>query len=110
MRKVIAKRLSALLEEKDISERQLSLQLGYSPSYVNKIVNGQINITLDILEELCNALNVTAEEFLMVPEADTANKYMLLRDIEDLTVEDMEQLRSIIQYMKKKNMQIKKKR
>ncbi|MBR2627548.1 MAG: helix-turn-helix transcriptional regulator [Peptococcaceae bacterium] len=56
--------MMAILEEKNLSERQVSMDLGYSDSYMNKVKNGSIALTIDFLEEFCNELNVRPEEFL----------------------------------------------
>lgn len=110
MRELIGQRISALLVEKQISERQLSDAIGRSDSYINKVVNGKINISIGVLEQICAALHISPEEFLALPEADTTNKYLFLQEIESLTEDDIEQLRSIVQYMKKKNQQIRKRK
>lgn len=110
MRKLIAQRISALIEEKDTSERKLSFAIGKSSSYINKVVNEQDNITIDTLQQICDELNITAEEFFMITEADTKNKYLLLREIEDLTEEDIQYLCNSARYLKRKNQQIRKRK
>ena len=50
------------------------------------------------------------EEFFMITEADTKNKYLLLREIEDLTEEDIQYLCNSARYLKRKNQQIRKRK
>lgn len=110
MRQLIAQRILALIEEKNMSARKLSFAIGKSHSYMNKLVNGQENAPIDVLQQICDELHVTPAEFFANPEADSKNKYLLLREIEDLTEEDIQYLCDSAKYLKKKNQLIRKRK
>lgn len=110
MQMFIIQRLVAILDQRNLSARQLSLMIDRSESYVNKIINRQIPFTLEEMDKICEALELTPQEFFAMPELETPELYVLIKEMHDLTAEDIEQLRSMIQYMKKKNAQIKKKK
>lgn len=110
MEEFIKKRVAAVIAENGTSERQLSIAIGHSDSYINKSMNGRMGFSIDTLDKICKELDITPEEFFAVPDVETTSQYLLLKEMEDLAEEDIEQLRSMIQYMKKKNKQIKKKR
>lgn len=110
MEEFIKRRVTAVIHAKGSSERKVSLALGRSDSYVNKALNNRMRFTIELLDGICKELDITPEEFFAVPDVANTSQYLLLKEMEDLTAEDIEQLRSMIQYMKKKNAQIKKKR
>lgn len=110
MRQFIIQRMMAILEEKNLSERQVSMDLGYSDSYMNKVKNGSIALTIDFLDEFCNELNVQPEEFFAVPEANTSNQYLLLQEMKELTEDDIQYLCDSAKYLKKKNQLIRKRK
>lgn len=110
MRQFIIQRMMAILEEKNLSERQASMDLGYSDSYMNKVKNGSIALTIDFLEEFCNELHVQPEEFFALSEATTPNQYMLLQETKELTNEDVQCLYALAKYLKKKNKQTSKRK
>lgn len=110
MQMFIIQRLVAILDQKNLSARQLSLMIDHSESYVNKIINRQIPFTLEELDKICEALELTPQEFFAMPEIETPELYVLIKEMQDLTNDDREYIYNTIQYMKKKNAQIKKKR
>ena len=59
----VRNRISELLYKKDRSERDLSLELGHSPSYINGITSGNKMPSIKELLNICDCLNITPEEF-----------------------------------------------
>lgn len=49
--------------KQNISAYELSLRLGKDASYVNKLENGKINVSLKMIIEIANTLNVPIEQF-----------------------------------------------
>ena len=45
----------------NISAYELSLRLGKDASYINKLENGKINVSLKMIIEIANMLNVSIE-------------------------------------------------
>lgn len=62
-RKFISNRIYQLRIEKDLSARELSLSLGMSPGYINKIENNRTMLSLDALFEICLFFGITPKEF-----------------------------------------------
>ena len=52
----IAIKVLRTLREKNIKQKQLAEMIGVSPQYVNKIVKGKENLTLDTISKLEQAL------------------------------------------------------
>lgn len=58
-----AERLTQLRMQRNISSRQMSLDLGQNEGYVNKIENGKILPPMDIFFRICDYLDVKPAEF-----------------------------------------------
>lgn len=44
--------------KQNMSAYELSIKLGKDPSYINKVENGKINISLKIILEICEILKI----------------------------------------------------
>ncbi|MFI3255609.1 MAG: helix-turn-helix transcriptional regulator [Eubacteriales bacterium] len=58
-----ARRLSELRINKNISARDMSLSLGYSESYINKIENGKAFPSMQVFFYICEFLDISPREF-----------------------------------------------
>ncbi len=56
--KRIAFKILKTLKAKGMSQKELAEQMGVSPQYVNKLVKGKENFTLETLAKLQNTLNI----------------------------------------------------
>lgn len=63
-------RICELLESRRRSLRQASLDLGYSDSYLNAIVNGRIELKTNVLLQICDYLEITPAEFFKTEPAE----------------------------------------
>ena len=61
--KFISNRIYQLRIEKDLSARELSLLLGMSPGYINKIENRKTMPSLQALFLICMFFDITPKEF-----------------------------------------------
>lgn len=59
----IAERIQMLLSEHQISEYELSAQLGRCKSYINKICNNKTLPSMKGFFEICDYFHMTPEEF-----------------------------------------------
>lgn len=59
----IRDRISDLRIKKNVSEYQMSLDLGMSRGYINNISSGKVLPSLDMLLDICEYFNVTPMEF-----------------------------------------------
>ena len=60
---VFWKRLAELRIQKGISAREMSLSLGLSDSYINKIENGKTLPSMEAFFDICNFLEVSPRDF-----------------------------------------------
>ena len=87
--KFIRDRITELRMQNNISEYQLSLELGHSKSYIQSITSGKISPSMPAFFEICSYFNITPLEFfdseLKNPEqiCSIVSKLKLLSD-EDL--------------------------
>lgn len=65
----IALKVLNALKEKGISQNELASSLGVSAQYVNKIVKGQENLTLETISKLERALGI---ELIQIPVIQTS--------------------------------------
>jgi transcriptional regulator with XRE-family HTH domain len=65
-----AARLSQLREQKGYTARDMSLSMGQSESYINKIENRRIQPPISMLFVICDYLKVTPKDFF-----DESNNY-----------------------------------
>jgi len=58
----IATKILRFLRENRITQKELAERLGFSPQYVNKIVKGSENLTLETICKIQKALKITLIE------------------------------------------------
>ena len=63
-RGVFTEKLNRLIYEKGVSARQVSRNIGHSPTYVNKLQNGDIRPTLEIVCILADYFKVPKGYFI----------------------------------------------
>lgn len=95
-----ALRISQLRLQKNVSSRSMSLSLGQSEGYINKIENNESYPTMKSFLYICEYLDITPMEFF-----DFDNKYpkenkMILEEINKL---DYKQTKLIIELLKDMN-------
>ena len=60
----IGKKIKKIREKKlNISQKDFALKINLDPTYVSRVESGKQNLTIDTLEQICNALNMTLKEF-----------------------------------------------
>ena len=85
-------RLSSLRIQKGISARDMSLSLGQSESYINKIENRRTLPSFTGFLNICDFLCVTPQEFFNTESSAPEKSKALLREIEKLTPEQTDHL------------------
>ena len=63
-RKLIVNKLINYRTKANLTREQLSLMIGRDNSYISKLENLKINISIDRLEEIANHLGISIEEFI----------------------------------------------
>ena len=63
-------RLAKLRDAKNVSAREMSLSIGQSENYINKIENGKSLPSMAVFFEICEYLNISQKDFF-----DLSNHY-----------------------------------
>ena len=69
-KKQFAKRLNELMDEKNVTARELSLKVGKNSGYINSIINGRSYPSMDGFFDICEELGITPVDFF-----DTETRY-----------------------------------
>ena len=96
----IRDRISGLRQEKQISERKMSLDLGHSTSYIRSITSGRALPSMGEFLYICEYLGVTPMEFFNVEQATTLTQQEAITHIYSMSDEDIRLLISFIERMK----------
>lgn len=63
-RKRLGERIKALREQQRLSQRKLALMIGSNQTHIWQIENGTVNVGLDILCRLADALDVNVRDLI----------------------------------------------
>jgi len=94
-------RLTQLRLQKGVSARDMSLSLGQSESYINKIENKRTLPSLTVFFYICEYLDITPQEFFNDTATSPRRSRELLRQIEKLSPEQTEHVLQIVQDLNK---------
>lgn len=89
-------RLLALLNKKDISEYQLSLDLGRCQSYIHSITSGRNLPSMDAFFDICEFFDITPGEFFDEELKDPTLIHEIMKKIKKLDEEDLLLLISVL--------------
>lgn len=87
--KYISRRLTELRVQKNISERQMSLDLGHSPSYINGLASGKMPSVPELLY-ICEYLGTTPSDFFNEARQPTLRQQEAIDYIYGLNDADVE--------------------
>ena len=86
--KFIPERITKLRMEHNVSEYQLSLDLGFSKGYIQAISSGNILPSLTALYKICDYFDITPEQFFSGSNSDTKLLGDLLETLREMTPEE----------------------
>lgn len=86
--KFVAERITRIRIEHNISEYQLSLDLGFSKGYIQAISSGNIMPSLGALYKICDYFNITPAQFFAGNTSDSKLIEDLSRAIREMSVEE----------------------
>ena len=98
--KEFAARITQLREEKGVSARDMSLSLGLSATYINRIENGRMMPSMPVFFDLCEYLAITPAEYF-AEEKPSAGALDAIRKLEALSPEAKRSVLSIIDALTK---------
>ena len=73
-------RLAKLREIKGVSAREMSLSIGLSENYINKIENGKSLPSLGVFFEICDYLEISQKDFFDEDTTDPSQVKELITD------------------------------
>lgn len=89
-------RLTELRIQKGVSARDMSLSLGQSESYINKIENKRTLPSFSGFIYICDYFGLTPQEFFNDRNSDPAKLKELLAELEKLTPQQMDHILQIV--------------
>lgn len=89
-------RLAALRMQRGVSARNMSLSLGQSESYINKIENRRTLPSFQGFLYICDYFGLSPHEFFDNRAAAPEKTRLLLRELESLTPEQSEHILQIV--------------
>ncbi len=89
-------RLIELRTSKKVSAREMSLSIGQSAGYINRIENKHMMPSLPIFINICEYLEVSPSEFLSFCDKDNNAETQLLRKIHRLPTETILHLELLV--------------
>ena len=96
----IIKRINDLLAVKDWSIHQLSLECDVPRSTLYRIMAHELSPTFAQTEKICDAFNITVEEFFCVSFAPKADEVILINNYRKLNNDSKRMILIIVQQMK----------
>lgn len=90
------KRLTELRLQKGVSARDMSLSLGQSESYINKIENRRTLPSMSGFFYICEYFGITPQEFFDFEIATPQETKELLGEIEKLTSRQIEHILAVV--------------
>ena len=82
---IVKKRINDLMNAKDISMRNLSIQLGFSDGYINQIMNNDMMPSLHNIIILCEAMHMTLSDFFSDDEVYSIEYYKLSEELKKMS-------------------------
>lgn len=92
----LPKRISELRIEKGISARDMSLSLGQSESYINKIENKRTLPSMANFIYICEYLGVTPQDFFNTNTLTPQKSKEIQKEIEKLTASQADHILQVI--------------
>lgn len=90
------KRLTELRMQKNVSARDMSLSLGQSESYINKIENRRTLPSMVVFFYICEYLGISPQEFFMTTSVSPQKVKEITLEAENLTAEQAEHIIQVI--------------
>ncbi len=98
----VRNRITALRLKADISEYQMSLELGQNRSYIQSISSGKAMPSMAGFFNICDYFNITPVEFFDDSVKEPALLNEVFSSMKNLSEDDLELIRSIAQRLNEK--------
>ena len=97
------KRLTELRLQKGVSARDMSLSLGQSESYINKIENRRTLPSFTGFIYICDYFNISPQDFFNVDCANPKTTNDIVKQLENLSSEQLDLLLKLLESFTAKN-------
>ncbi len=101
MDKFFQRRLSQLRIQKGVSARDMSLSLGQSESYINKIENGKALPSMQAFFYICEYFGISPKDFFDEENHNPIEIQMLLNDLKALTHNQLSSISDIVKELRR---------
>lgn len=95
-------RLAQLRMDRNVSARDMSLSLGQSESYINKIENRRTMPSMSGFFYICEYLGVTPQEFFSMENISPAKSNELIQQIQRLPADQCDHILQIVKDLNSK--------
>ena len=99
-----SERLAMLRIKKDVSARDMSLSIGQSANYINKIESKKSYPSMAVFFQICEYLEISPKDFFDINSSNPTKLNEALTDMHSLTSEQLENITSIIRELKRLNL------
>lgn len=86
----IAKRITELCINKNVSEREVSLSLGKSPSYINFLTSGKGFPSMENFFRICEYFEITPSEFFYTDVNNTFKIKKIYKELQRIHSNDID--------------------
>ena len=100
--KLFPTRLAELRTEKGVSARDMSLSLGQSDGYINKVENGHSFPSFEVFIYICEYLKITPQEFFDFDKKSPTYAKEILKEFGRLTPTQAEHVLEIVKDLTEK--------
>lgn len=98
---LFCKRLTQLRQEKGVSARDMSLSLGQSESYINRIENHQMLPSMTVFFYICEYFGISPKEFFEDNSTIDLNLLDLLHDLQEIPDRQRNLIAELVKELKK---------
>lgn len=88
-KKELCNRLTQLRMEKNVSAREMSLSLGLSESYINKIENEKSLPSMRTFFDICDYFHITPQEYFNIDEPFPLEMAAAIEELKHMTQEQI---------------------
>ncbi len=98
---LLCERLSELRTQKGVSARDMSLSLGQSPGYINKIENKKSLPSMTVFFYICDYFHINPKDFFDETLSNPAMLDELMSELKTLNGEQLSHILAIVKGLKK---------
>ncbi len=89
-------RLSQLRLQKQVSAREMSLDLGKNSGYIQNIESGKAFPSMEMFLELCDYLKITPSDFFQTEMRNPSKLQSVIDDLKALNIDQLEAIHYVI--------------